>query len=378
MRTLWGLLFSALAALLSLPALALDPAGSAVDVLPAATGALDGTTIDLTKGDSIYMGQQIVTGPNGQVQIIFADDTHLVVGPSSTLVIAEYLMRNAGSASKFVVDALGGTFRFATGNSAKNAYEIRIPTGTIGVRGTRFDFDVDRQNNGETSIVLYEGAVEMCATGEDCVQLSEVCGVGVIPDQDTAEVFKRADQRAYKAKASFRYLLDQTPLRSDFRFPNVPRCRVPAQVAEANANCPKDFSGEFPDCVAPPCPAGYSGVFPNCEPPQCPAGYSGTYPDCEPPECPTGYSGTYPNCEAPKCPPGYSGTYPNCEAPKCPPGYSGTYPNCAPPAPPPADDPKHDNNGGGNGGEGDEGDEEPNNPGHTGHHGRGHGYGHYK
>ncbi len=94
-------------------------------------------------GSDIFIGDQVVTGAKGQVQILFADNTHLVVGPNSALTIEDYLLRNNGSAGKFVVDMLAGSFRFATGESAKNRYRIDTPTGTIGVRGTGFDTFVD-------------------------------------------------------------------------------------------------------------------------------------------------------------------------------------------------------------------------------------------
>src|SRR5690349_1740735 len=123
-----------------------EPAiAKAVDVRPEASGLYAGATVVLSAQDDLFEGQTITTGPQGQVQIVFADDTHMVVGPGSSLIIEKYLMRNGGTASAFAVSALGGTFRFITGKSAKNVYKIDTPTGTIGVRGTKFDFTVDKK-----------------------------------------------------------------------------------------------------------------------------------------------------------------------------------------------------------------------------------------
>jgi hypothetical protein len=66
----------------------------AVDVRPEATGLYNGATIVLSAQDDLYEGQKITTGAQGQVQIVFADDTRMVVGPGSSLVIEKYLMRN--------------------------------------------------------------------------------------------------------------------------------------------------------------------------------------------------------------------------------------------------------------------------------------------
>lgn len=151
-----------------------DPAiAKAVDVRPEATGAINGATVVLSAADDLFEGQKIVTGSQGQVQIVFADDTRMVVGPGSSLVIEKYLMRNGGTASAFAVSALGGTFRFITGKSAKSVYKIDTPTGTIGVRGTKFDFTVKKK---KTDIILFDGEVTYCATGGDCTSVSDKCG----------------------------------------------------------------------------------------------------------------------------------------------------------------------------------------------------------
>ena len=90
----------ALAAMIALcnPMLALadTPAGSAKGVNPAASADLDGATRTLTVGSDIFIGDDVITGPQGQVQILFADNTKLVVGPNSALKMQDYLLRNDG------------------------------------------------------------------------------------------------------------------------------------------------------------------------------------------------------------------------------------------------------------------------------------------
>ena len=139
------------------PALADAPMGTAVAVRQDAS-LVGATQVTLLQGSDLFEGQTIKTGPVGEVQVIFADDTHLVVGPNSALIVEKYLMRADGTAGKFAVNALAGTFRFLTGNSEKSAYQIITPTGTLGVRGTKFDFTVDPQT-GRTKVVLFEGQV---------------------------------------------------------------------------------------------------------------------------------------------------------------------------------------------------------------------------
>ena len=179
MRTLISGLFAAL--LLAAPTLAHAEGGSgtAQGVNPLADAQLDGATRTLLVGSDIFIGDLVETGPKGQVQILFADKTRLVVGPQSALKIDDYLLRNNGDAGKFVVDMLSGSFRFATGNGPKAKYEINTPTGTIGVRGTGFETFVFR--DGRTRILHHIGTVLFRANAEKAWKvLHDACTVGEI------------------------------------------------------------------------------------------------------------------------------------------------------------------------------------------------------
>ncbi len=82
----------------------------------------------------VYSGDKIITGPVGQAQVKFRDDTRLVVGPNSTMVIDAFVFEG-DTARQISINAVRGAFRFITGNSPKDAYKIITPTATIGVRG---------------------------------------------------------------------------------------------------------------------------------------------------------------------------------------------------------------------------------------------------
>jgi hypothetical protein len=221
------------------PALA-APAGTAVGVDPLADAVTGRTTRTLVVGADIGMGDRVVTGPSGQVQIVFTDQTHLVVGPGSSLVIASYLMRNGGSASRFAIDALGGTYRFITGESDHSAYTISTPTGTIGVRGTAFDFIVDSRHpivSGRaagTAVALYQGAVQLCSRAGKCVMLTQPCDLGVASRGDAFTVGSRAATEA-GARDRFRYIAGQRSLLAPFRIPEAGRCFISLAVPQTLA-----------------------------------------------------------------------------------------------------------------------------------------------
>jgi hypothetical protein len=214
------LIVCVLAVLLSgVPAFAEAPAGVTKGVKPAAAAALDGASRSLVVGADIFIGDQVSTGPKGQVQILFNDNTKLVVGPNSSLKMADYLVRNNGDAGKFVVDMLSGSFRFATGDAPKNKYEINTPTGTIGVRGTEFDVFVYTGPVPFTRIMHYLGVVLFRANGDSQWQeLHDLCTIGQIAD--TAAVLGNSktmnNQERNVLKQEFRYADNEAPLLRPF------------------------------------------------------------------------------------------------------------------------------------------------------------------
>lgn len=82
----------------------------------------------------VFSGDTVITGPSGNAQIKFRDNTKLVVGPNSTMKIDAFIFQG-DTARKITINAVRGAFRFITGSSPKDAYQITTPTATIGVRG---------------------------------------------------------------------------------------------------------------------------------------------------------------------------------------------------------------------------------------------------
>lgn len=209
------------------PSLALAAAaGSAVGVKQQAA-AVSGETRTLVVGADLFIGDLVQTGARGQVQILFSDNTELVVGPNSALMIEDYLIRNDGSAGKLAVDVLAGAFRFATGDSAKNRYVITTPTGTIGVRGTELDGWVDTAA-GISYILRHGGIVDICTLDKSvCAVLDDVCEVGTIAATEAEAVGdsreSKGDLRALY-KRLFEYTDNQAPLMREFWFAKAREC----------------------------------------------------------------------------------------------------------------------------------------------------------
>lgn len=224
---------------------ALAASGTALGVNPQAEADTAGQSRVLTVGADIFIGDKVNTGAKGQVQIKFSDKTELVVGPNSSLLIEDYLLREDQSAGKLAINALSGTFRFATGGAPKDRYVIKTPTGTIGVRGTAFDFNVDADG---TEVLLFHGAVRLCNLAGTCVTLDDTCELGTYDLTqstilgDPADLSK--DQRA-TLKANFKYAEVQSPLLRAFWVENARQCfnkgfvnETPRSLMDANHDAP--------------------------------------------------------------------------------------------------------------------------------------------
>ena len=188
-------------------------AGNAVAVIQRATATGENGKRTLKAGIPVSIGERIETGRRGQVQLVFTDDTKLVVGPNSSLVIEAYLFRSKSIVNKFAVKALGGSFRFISGKSPKQAYSIKTPTGTIGIRGTSFDLAVRRSS---TDLVLFSGEAELCGNG-GCIRLKEACGLARAPRNADVNQERSLERRNRQILARFPYIASQAPLRRDFR-----------------------------------------------------------------------------------------------------------------------------------------------------------------
>ena len=207
--------------------------GMAKGVDPDAEAIASGASRTLKIGDDVSIGETIETGPTGQVQLLFDDATELVVGPGSSLRVDDYLVRRNGSAGDIAISALNGTFRFVTGSSNHDSYNITTPTGTIGVRGTAFDFSVLRQNRaGEeyvgtteyvTNVVLYDGAVQLCSNNGECVILDDLCGFATGSTTQAALVDNTAQSRSVY-RPDFPYANDQSPLLGAFWIQGARTC----------------------------------------------------------------------------------------------------------------------------------------------------------
>jgi hypothetical protein len=118
-----------------------------------------GATRPLVVGDSVYRNDVVRTGTDSVAKLVFLDSTNLAVGPTSRVVLDQFVYVGHVGTQKMAVNLAKGIFRFTTGGLDKNAYNIETPTAAIGVRGTVLDIDV---RGAQTRVTLAEGHAFVC------------------------------------------------------------------------------------------------------------------------------------------------------------------------------------------------------------------------
>jgi hypothetical protein len=133
--------------------------GRAVTVEKSVVGVVAGATKPIAQDDPVFLNEGITTGVESLARLKFLDDTLLFVGPSSSVKLDSFVFNPDNTASKIVLQASKGAFRFISGKSDHRAYEITTPYGSLGVSGTTLGFVIA---GGKLVAVLKQGAMVVC------------------------------------------------------------------------------------------------------------------------------------------------------------------------------------------------------------------------
>ena len=98
---------------------ALSPSGEVMAVIQATSASGPGGARTLSTTGPVYSGDRIKTGKAGEAQIRFIDDTRLVVGASSSIVIDKYVFNPDKTVAQVGLQFTKGTLRFITGSGPK-------------------------------------------------------------------------------------------------------------------------------------------------------------------------------------------------------------------------------------------------------------------
>lgn len=156
----------------SVPAHSQEQVGQATLVRTSVTGERG----PLVVKSPVYRDERIRTSASGLGEFRFFDGTKFAIGRNSSVVVDRFVYDGSKSFDKLTLNAARGSFRWISGKSKSEAYEIVTPAGTIGIRGTRLDIFVGP--GGITSVVLLSGAARFCGSN-GCQDLRRRCDVVV-------------------------------------------------------------------------------------------------------------------------------------------------------------------------------------------------------
>jgi hypothetical protein len=129
-----------------------------------AQGARGADVKDLYFKDTVYEREKVTTGPTGRTALQFLDATRIQVGPNSTVVLDKYVYDPNQQVGEVGVNFGKGIFRFVTGGlKNKEGYDLKTPTATMVVRGTKVIIAVDA--NGKSEFTFVEGTGEIIPCG---------------------------------------------------------------------------------------------------------------------------------------------------------------------------------------------------------------------
>jgi ferric-dicitrate binding protein FerR (iron transport regulator) len=94
----------------------------------------------LAAGGNVHQNETIRTGDGSSAQLLFIDQTTLLVGAKSEVKLDRFVYDPNRGNGNVVMNAGKGVFRFVSGSQQSKSYQINTPVATIGVRGTVFTF----------------------------------------------------------------------------------------------------------------------------------------------------------------------------------------------------------------------------------------------
>ncbi len=125
-----------------------DVAGTVKTVEGAAYIRSGGSDAVAKVGDTFGANDTLVTGRDGALGVTFSDNTRLSLGSDTEIAVEEYVFDPGRDNVSMVTRISKGTLAFTSGLISKlkpGSARVRTPTGTLGIRGTRFLVKVEAE-----------------------------------------------------------------------------------------------------------------------------------------------------------------------------------------------------------------------------------------
>ena len=136
-------------------------------VNPAAVGTPPGAdTRPIVIGSDVSFREKVVTTGDGQAQLMFLDQSTMMIGPNSQVVIDEFVYDPNTSSGKFAATLTQGSFRYIGGKLSKQGdATLKTPVATIGIRGSDIIVNHSGGNNA-TGVQTIHGNATVESNGQ--------------------------------------------------------------------------------------------------------------------------------------------------------------------------------------------------------------------
>jgi hypothetical protein len=150
-----------------------EQVGRTSAVRPAATQTAPGAgATTMRVNDAVMRNAALDTSGSGALEVIFADNSKLSLGPNSNAVIDEFVYAGPGnSAGAQTLKYTKGVFRYVSGAIPPEKVKVQTPAVTIGIRGTEFRVFV--QTGGESCVAAVQHNVYFTTVSGKTGQIPE-------------------------------------------------------------------------------------------------------------------------------------------------------------------------------------------------------------
>jgi len=140
--------------------------------------------LPLVVGTTLVEGDRVQTGKDGFATLEFADGTHLVMPPDTSLDLGALRQTALTGTTDRVVDLHRGEVDSEVTHATKkdDRFQIRAPSVVAGVRGTRFRVNYDGSSDS-TAVEVLDGAV-----GVDAAASAQSAPAAGVPLADSAQL----------------------------------------------------------------------------------------------------------------------------------------------------------------------------------------------
>ncbi len=147
----WFFAVAALTTVTTSTAVADDFKAGVVTGAVASTRSIAGSATAVVLGDAVRPGEELRTGADGIIHILFLDQSSITLGPDSSLSIDAFSHDETSRSGKIALTLNTGSVRVVGGlNSKGHETEVRTPSATVGILGGISIVETNGQNTSST------------------------------------------------------------------------------------------------------------------------------------------------------------------------------------------------------------------------------------